>query len=431
MTPLPQTAPHAADVILRLEVFMPRRLPPLITPALLLMLLGCRDSVEPTPMSDAGADAASEFLKFVQVSVGEARSCGVTTTHEAYCWGSKPTRVPGGLAFRQVSARGRFHACGVTMDDAAYCWGINALGQLGDGTETDSDEPVPVAGGHAFRKVAVGTLHSCGITRDDVAYCWGHNQAGELGVGTQDTEFRPTRVAGRLAFRELSAGEQLTCGLTLVGVAYCWGENTLGQLGQGTDEGPESCFTGDSLDPCSTRPVRVLRGLRFAHISVGNAHVCGVTADGRAFCWGANDSGQLGHRTSSGPELCQEGSPCSTTPIRVGGKLAFAAVDGGGSHTCGLTSAGKAYCWGSNRDGELGTGNPSDLERCDGAPRCSTRPLAVLGNLQFRTVQAGLAHTCAVRVGGLAYCWGRNDAGQLGDGTTHRRLRPRRVSGPT
>jgi alpha-tubulin suppressor-like RCC1 family protein len=283
-----------------------------------------------------------------------------------------------------------------------------------------------VAGGLAFRQVAAGALHSCGVTTDDLAYCWGHNQAGELGDGTVNGSLQPVRVARALAFRQVSAGDQFTCGVTTQDVAYCWGMNTFGQLGVGSDTGPESCFTGDSLDPCSTRPARVVRGLHFDRIDVGSLHACGVTTDHVAFCWGRNEAGELGHRTNTGPELCFDLAPCSTRPIRVASKLLFGGVSGGASHTCGVTTGRVAYCWGSNGSGELGIGTRSGPESCFGLP-CSTRPVEVVGDRAFTGVQAGERHSCGVRTGNVALCWGDNATGQLGDGTTQRRLRPRRV----
>jgi alpha-tubulin suppressor-like RCC1 family protein len=418
-------------------------------------MLSCRQGDEPTAVSQVptGLPAAAA-LEFVQVSAGGDHSCGVTVAHEAYCWGSndagelgigttsgpefcnglacsrRPVLVAGGLAFRRVSASGRFHSCGVTTDDVAYCWGTNAFGQLGDGTQVDSPAPVAVGGGLEFRDVIAGILHSCGVSTQNTAYCWGHNQAGELGHGDVGGASQPVRVARGLAFRLLSAGEQLTCGLTTEGAAYCWGENTVGQLGIGTTDGPEECFTGDGLYPCSTTPARVIRGLRFAQLSVGNAHVCGVTTEHLAYCWGWNSGGQLGQRTSSDSDACLAGLTCSARPIRVSGGLSFAQVDGGTTHTCGLTTTGEAYCWGTNLLGELGTGSPLELERCPLARSCSIRPLAVLGGFTYRSLQAGGGHSCAATERGVAYCWGRNDQGQVGDGSIDRRRRPRRVAAP-
>ena len=110
---------------------------------------------------------------------------------------------------------------------------------------------------------------------------------------------------------------------------------------------------------------------------------------------------------------------------------AYSAVEAGATHTCGLTTEREAYCWGTNVSGELGSGSPSGLEPCPIGRYCSPRPLAVLGGLVFRSLQAGGGHSCGATAGVVAFCWGRNDQGQVGDGTTDRRRRPRRVAAPS
>jgi alpha-tubulin suppressor-like RCC1 family protein len=429
--------------------------------ALTVALLACRQDAElHTGLGEEPALQESAGLPpwFRQVSGGEDHACGVTGTDLAYCWGdngsgelgagtmtgpelclgspcsTRPVSVRGAHAFRQVSAEGRFHTCGVTTANVAFCWGRNIFGQLGDGTATDSPRPVRVAGGLAFRQVSAGTLHTCGVTTQNVAYCWGHNQAGPLGNGTVFFSNRPVRVARGLAFREVTAGEQFTCGVTTDDAAYCWGVNSGGELGRGEVTGPEFCFTGDGNPPCSTKPVRVVRGLAFRELDAGSGHVCGVTRDDLAYCWGNNARGELGHRTNTGPELCFW-SACSTRPVRVGGGLSFASVSSGIEHTCGVTTDGRAYCWGSNGSGQLGTGTTRGPEGCfiefvtseDGVP-CSTRPVPVVGDHAFSSVEAGRGFNCGVKTNRVVVCWGGNNSGQVGDGTTQPRLRPRRIA---
>jgi alpha-tubulin suppressor-like RCC1 family protein len=195
--------------------------------------------------------------------------------------------------------------------------------------------------------------------------------------------------------------------VTTHNAAYCWGENFDGHLGIGTDAGPELCF---GFAACSTRPVRVTGGLPFRLVSAGEDHACAVTTGGVAYCWGLNDVGQLGVGTDGGPEICPSSFgnlPCSRTPARVAGGLAFRAVNGGQHHTCGVTSDNVAYCWGANFSGELG----------DGTTARRTRPTRVAGGLRFERVNAGYDHTCGFTTASVAYCWGRNQAGQLGIGT--------------
>src|SRR2546425_507451 len=140
--------------------------------------------------------------------------------------------------------------------------------------------------------------------------------------------------------------------------------------------------------------------VKFAAVSVGGIHTCGVAAGGVAYCWGWNTRGQLGDGTS-GTERW--------VPIRVLGDARFAAVSAGDRYTCGLTAAGAAYCWGGNGDGQLGDGSTT--------PRLTPTLVRVGSGVSFTAVNAGGFHTCAITAGGAAYCWGANGDGQLGDGS--------------
>src|SRR5438309_3172913 len=95
----------------------------------------------------------------------------------------------------------------------------------------------------------------------------------------------------------------------------------------------------------------------------------------------------------------------ASTPFDI--RLSFTDVSAGGGHTCGVITAGVAYCWGNNGSGGLGDGTTTD--------RMS--PVAVLGGLSFAAVSAGGSGSCGVRTGGAAYCWGLNSCGQVGEGT--------------
>ena len=134
----------------------------------------------------------------------------------------------------------------------------------------------------------------------------------------------------------------------------------------------------------------------------GTEHACGLSADGHAFCWGSNRLGQLGDGDDS-PNV-------KTGPVAVATTEAFVAISAGANHTCALTPEGVAYCWGLNLTGELGQVIVAD--RCDGFP-CNRRPVRVETTTRFDTISAGFGHTCALR-GSRAFCWGRNDRGQLG-----------------
>jgi alpha-tubulin suppressor-like RCC1 family protein len=102
----------------------------------------------------------------------------------------------------------------------------------------------------------------------------------------------------------------------------------------------------------------------FASVSAGASHTCAVTTSGMAYCWGDNSNGQLGTGAVGGPQSCTHDPnpavPCSTSPTAVVGGLRFASVSAGGDYTCGITTGGVTYCWGSNKSGELGNGSTVD-----------------------------------------------------------------------
>jgi alpha-tubulin suppressor-like RCC1 family protein len=259
---------------------------------------------------------------------------------------------------------------------------------------------VLVLGEHVFTEVVAGGHQTCALTSSGIAYCWGDNAFGALGYGASGTEVVPGAVDGVHLFMTLSIGFMHACGLDLDGAAICWGLDQGGRLGQGT-------WLSHSF-----RPLRVVGDLAFTTIAAGAEHTCARASSGRIWCWGANVDGQLGDGTTEDRMV----------PNLVSGEIEFTQVAAGGWHTCGLAVGGSAYCWGQNGVGQLGDGTSA---------LGLTRPLPtrVGGDVPFVTIAAGFIHACALDSAGQAYCWGGNEAGQLGDGTRIDRSSPVRVEG--
>ena len=255
----------------------------------------------------------------------------------------------------------------------------------------------------SFRQVSAGSDYTCGVTTGDLAYCWGMNNLGQLGNGTTDNTATPVAVSGGLRFRQVEAGGGHACGVTTSDKAYCWGWNNLGQLGNGT-----------SLN--RSTPVAVSGGHSFRQVSAGQFHSCGVATDGRAWCWGYNKQGQLG-----------DGSTFKRRqkPVQVDLAGDFRVVSAGALHSCGVTTANRAFCWGDGSSGQIGDNNTVTRRT----------PRAVAGTLRFLEVIAGETQrsagyfSCGVTTDNRAFCWGGNFDGELGDGTTTTRLKPRAVAG--
>ncbi|HUL02392.1 MAG TPA: hypothetical protein VLV16_04060 [Gemmatimonadales bacterium] len=378
-------------------------------------LLACDDRSVPT--QGAAVPRVGDSLTAVAVSAGESHGCGVTAAGAAYCWGgnyhgalgdgtttkerSTAVRVAGGVTFAAVSV-GSGTTCGLTAAGAAYCWGDNQFGEIGDGTTTDRATPVAVAGGVTFAALSAGSLHTCGVTAAGAAYCWGQNSYGQLGDGTTTDRSSPGLVAGAVSFTAVSAGYLHTCGVTAAGAAYCWG--------------------WASVVPSPT-PALVADSISFVAVSAGDNYTCGVTGAGAAYCWGSNLLGEIGDGITT--------SNVRVAPVLVAGGLTFTAVSAGRLHTCGVTVGGAAYCWGARAFGQLGDGATTGPQQCEGLgwgeTACSVVPVPVAGGLTFAAVSTGNASTCGVTDAGAAYCWGYNRNGQLGDGSQTDKAVPVRV----
>lgn len=142
----------------------------------------------------------------------------------------------------------------------------------------------------------------------------------------------------------------------------------------------------------------------WASVTMGATHACGLSVAGKAYCWGSRVSGETG-----------DGDPVEGSDIRfnnrvpypVAGNHTFAQLSAGSSHTCGVTTAGALYCWGSNSSGQIGDGGPTG-----GSSGAHWRnvPVAIASGTTFSNVSAGGGFTCAVTSGGATWCWGYNDS---------------------
>lgn len=322
----------------------------------------------------------------------------------AACGGSSGPTGPGEppvgntAAFTQLAA-GWGMTCGLNSVGKAYCWGNNLDGESGVGEGVAAAvTPTAVAGGRAYTQLTAGFNHVCALDAAGAAWCWGQNFLGSVGIPATTREvFTPTQVVGGQSFLEIKAGGYTTCGRTAAGAAWCWGRGTSGELGNGATT-------------TSSVPVQVIGGLSFTKLGRGTYHSCGITAAGDAYCWGRNSGGSLGNGTTT---------DATAGPVAVSGGLKFVSIAGGQDHTCALTAAGKAYCWGGNNNGGLGDGTTTDR----------LVPTPVSGNLTFSSLNLSSYQSCGIVGSNNAYCWGSNWTAQLGDGSLSDRSAPTLVAG--
>lgn len=340
----------------------------------------------------------------VAVSAGSYHTCVVTSTAGVKCWGPNwygqlgdgttnnhltPVDVYGLTSGAVAVVLGTYHTCSLTDSGGVLCWGANWLGQLGNGSTTRQLTPISVNGlSQGVSAITAGTNHTCALTTGGAVKCWGANSKGQLGDGTTLDRSTPVDVSGLSSgVVAITAGSDNTCALTQSGNVKCWGSNEDGKLGDGTR-------TDSSI------PVAVL-GLpgNIQAVSAGGNHVCALTENAGIMCWGRNWDGELG---------VAAGSPHLTPGYVTGLTSGVSAISSGTWFTCALTMSGGIKCWGANWDGEIGNGTTATPQ---------VLPVDVLGlSSGVISVSAGYTHTCAVVSGGGIKCWGTDRNGQLGTG---------------
>jgi alpha-tubulin suppressor-like RCC1 family protein len=346
---------------------------------------------------------------FTQVDAGEYHTCGLASTGRVYCWGrndsgqlgdntftsrNTPTRVATSVPFVQITT-GAYHTCALSATGQAYCWGSNWSGALGDNTTTNRNSPVPVQqGGTTFARITAGLGSTCGQTAAGQSWCWGWNALGQLGDGNIGVERHvPVAVQQRgIAYEDITAGSTHYCGRSSPRLVFCWGDNTSGQI-------------GDSSYVHRAAPVRVRQGTqRYVQMSGGTWLTCALANTGQAYCWGMNDNGQFGDGTDTS----------RNTPVAVHqGGNSYVQISAGGFYACGLTAAGQAWCWGHGTSGQLG----------DNGGTNRYTPVAVQqGGSAYVEITTGFRVTCGRTAAGRVYCWGSNDQGQVGNGTSFGQL---------
>jgi alpha-tubulin suppressor-like RCC1 family protein len=341
------------------------------------------------------APPASNRPAFSALDAGASHSCALANDGAAFCWGdatggrlgargyrcadfrehaptwtcsSVPVRVTGIPPLTSIDA-GATATCGLAVGGDAYCWGGNPY-------YFGTNPPRLVSAGLRFTSVSVQSLGddnlACGLTQAGPVYCWG------TGSGSSD----PLPVTAPAALASVSVGGDYgryrACALDGQGRALCWGWGVLG-------DGSAARMSEEKT------PTPVAGDLRFSSISVGAGHVCAISADSLAYCWGANSPA-----SPTGTAQPQSGSVSDfvLAPSKVSTALRFTAISAGAFRTCAVAIDQSAYCWGDHY-GQV--------------------PALVPGGHHFATISAGLDAVCGMTVEGESLCWGSNAYGSLGN----------------
>lgn len=319
------------------------------------------------------------------------------------------------------------HTCSLNRSGEIYCWGANHYGELGNNSTKNSQYPTRVTGLDSIKDISIGNNHSCALKIDGTVYCWGKNSQGQIGNGSASNKPNPIPIMIKdfTNIIAISSGGNNNCALNKEGSVLCWGENSEGQVGEGTTTQREYPVYVINIDP-------VIKS-----ITTGVDHSCALTNTGKILCWGSSISEIDEHRKTLGVTeikssfnhtcLLQRGNmSCfggnlhgelgnykailsSFLPVYVIGFhrdiVDFAT---GGLHSCATTRNGITYCWGDNKDGQLGN---NTLDR-------QMSPSLVIGlNKKIIILAAGLRHTCGITNDYSVKCWGDNSENNLGNGS--------------
>ena len=343
--------------------------------------------------------------------------CATRTDGTAWCQGDPgvvrftPQVVGSATNWRSVAVGDNF-TCGVQTGDSLWCRGLNTYGRLGTGDANPRFQMTQITSPSvSWKQVSAGTNHACAVGTDTTLYCWGRNNVGQIGAGTATTQYltpNPVLLGGvATGWTSVTAGSAFTCATRTDATVYCWGDNASGQLGQGITGGTATA-------PAAASAVTAVGG--WATLQAGASQICGLRTDRTLYCWGLNSSGQLGNNSTTS----------TGTPVQVvaADGVPWRTFGAGASHVCAVKVNGTLWCWGAGSNAQLGGPGVVSSQRL---------PAQVGSQITWRQVGAGNLQTCAVQLNNSVWCWGNNRDGQLGQGAavTTLQLVPLRVPGVT
>jgi alpha-tubulin suppressor-like RCC1 family protein len=305
----------------------------------------------------SASSASAEHGTATKISAGGYSACAVTPANRLKCWGDNtygqlgigddlteklaPVLVPNLENVTYVSV-GDYSTCAILQGGKLKCWGLNSNGQLGDGTTDDRHVPTQVEGlTSGVVGVSVGEYHACARLKSGKVKCWGNNTYGEIGNGTSGNEYpRPKLVNNIENATQISAGLYYSCA-TVNEKAKCWGYNSSGQLGDGTTDSRHKPTQVYGLD----------NGVK--RVIAGYYTTCAIIKQGKLKCWGNNTYGETG----TGESATEYHRPKQVVGMTGG----VSSVDTDYYFTCAVQN-GKAKCFGHNDTYQLGNGTTDDSD---------------------------------------------------------------------
>jgi len=330
---------------------------------------------------------------------------------------SSPVLVVGGITDWVQFSAGTLVSHGIRANGTLYGWGYGPNGRIGDGTVVNRSSPVLVAGGFTdwveVADCSVGGFGSnsgaltFGRRSNGTLYGWGRNVSFQVGDGTNVARSSPVLVTGGITdWVQVSAGLNHGVALRANGTLYSWGPKTFGVLGN-----------NDASYGYVSSPGLVVGGFTdWTKVTAGTNTSMATRSNGTLYAWGYGSYGRLGDGNA-----VNRSSPV----LVVGGFTDWVQPSMGSSHSAAVRSNGTIWSWGDNSYGVLGNNDGSGFYTTQ-----RSSPVSVVGGItDWVQVTAGVGISMGLRANGTLYSWGRNNFGQLGDGTVVNRSSPTLVVG--
>jgi alpha-tubulin suppressor-like RCC1 family protein len=334
-----------------------------------------------------------------------------------------------------LTTAGAQHTCALYNEGTVKCWGDGAYGQLGNGSTSDiGDAATEVGGantiinlgtGRTAVSIATGFYHNCALLDNSQVKCWGYNLYGQLGRGnTANIGDAAGEMGDSLVAVNLGAGRTATsiyafgyvsCAKLDNNTTKCWGRNNYGQLGLGNTNG-----RGDAANEMGDNLPAINFGTgRTASALVGGLDfTCALLDNSTVKCFGRNNYGQLGqgHANTLGDAAGEMGD--ALLAVNLGTGRTATQIASGHTHICAVLDNSTAKCWGRNQSGQLGQGSTTVLG--DGAGEMGDSLPAISLGTGFSALRAyaGNRMTCIESTTGAVKCFGLGSSGQLLRGST-------------
>ncbi|WP_157209257.1 RCC1 domain-containing protein [Mariniflexile maritimum] len=278
------------------------------------------------------------------------------------------------------------HTLGISNDGHLWAWGLNSNGQLGDGTNTNKNNPIQITTDNDWKSISAETNHTVALKTNKTLWAWGNNVHGQIGDGTNINKNIPTQIGTDNNWEILSTGGgDHTFAIKTDGTLWGWGDNSYGQLGDNTNESKNT-------------PTQIGNSTNWDIISIGADHTVAIKTDGTLWAWGKNNFGQLGDGTFTD----------KNAPVQIGSDTNWEYISSSNNHTVAKKSNGTLWAWGLNNNGQIGDGTSTD----------KNTPTQIGSDNNWQSAVAGGGHTIGIKMDGSLWAWGLNNAGQLGNGTS-------------